>query len=388
MADGNFESMMNCYREFTVAQARIEPLNAAGRIDSVLRACWLERRPVYLQLPSDVAGVAVDPPQKPLDLNFPRSDPRQIARAVSVISERLLQARCPAILVGADADRYDLMESITALAEARNIPIAHLIPAKGAMSYCHALSIGIYRGAASSPDVQSAVEDSDCLFCVGTRFTDVASGFFTHTINPESVIDLQPFSVRFQGEFFCAVAAKDFLSGVLARVVPTTSTPLPQRPVRAPRSEAVTSWPVTQVVFWQYIQNFLRERDVVAVDTGSAFFSSANLMLPEGVSFIAQPIWGSLGYALPAVLGTCLAAPGRRQFAFLGDGAFQITVQELSTILRLNLKPIIFLINNDGYTMERLIFVMGTGYTRALEPNRLTTTSARGVTAEWRRSST
>jgi indolepyruvate decarboxylase len=110
------------------------------------------------------------------------------------------------------------------------------------------------------------------------------------------------------------------------------------------------------------MEKFLQAGDVVVSDTGTAFFASANLFLPEGVSYVAQPIWASLGYGLPAVLGTCLAAPRRRQLLFVGDGAFQMTVQELSTILRLELNPIIFLLNNDGYTIERLIYGAESSY--------------------------
>ena len=58
---------------------------------------------------------------------------------------------------------------------------------------------------------------------------------------------------------------------------------------------------------------------------------------------------------MPALLGALLAAPQRRQILCIGDGSFQVTAQELSTILRHNLKPIIILINNDGYTVERMI---------------------------------
>jgi indolepyruvate decarboxylase len=115
-----------------------------------------------------------------------------------------------------------------------------------------------------------------------------------------------------------------------------------------------TQGALTQAVFWRQIQRYLEPRDVVVTDTGTSYFASANLMLPEGTAFIAQPVWASLGYALPAALGTGLAASERRQLIFLGDGAFQMTVQELSTILRLELKPIIFLINNDGSKTELL----------------------------------
>jgi indolepyruvate decarboxylase len=84
--------------------------------------------------------------------------------------------------------------------------------------------------------------------------------------------------------------------------------------------------------------------------------------MPSGVAVIGQPLWAAVGYSLPALLGTLLAAPWRRQLLFIGDGAFQMTAQELSTILRRGLKPIIFLVNNNGYTIERLILGSGSSY--------------------------
>ena len=76
------------------------------------------------------------------------------------------------------------------------------------------------------------------------------------------------------------------------------------------------------------------------------------------MSFIGQPLWGSIGYTLPATLGSQLANPHRRNILLIGDGSFQLTVQELSTMIRQDIKPVIFLINNDGYTVERLIHGM------------------------------
>ncbi len=79
------------------------------------------------------------------------------------------------------------------------------------------------------------------------------------------------------------------------------------------------------------------------------------MRLPTGCSFVTQAVWGSIGYSLGALLGTLCAAPDRRHILFIGDGSFQLTAQELSTILRHDLKPFIFLINNRGYTIERAI---------------------------------
>jgi indolepyruvate decarboxylase len=362
MADGNFDNTMNCYREFTVAHTRIEPATARREIDRVLQTCWQERRPVHLQLPSDVGGLRTEPITRPLELNLPCSDPRQLARATAKIAECLSRAHRPAILLDADVDRFGLIDPIIALAEANSIPVAHLIPAKGVISDTHTLSIGMYRGAASSPAVRAAVEDSDCLLCFGTRFTDVATGFFTHELNPKAVIELHPFSVKLRGESFTAVLAAELLSGLLAvthRVSAPSARPLPHP---SDAKDFAMDGALTQGIFWRQIQKYLQQRDVMVIDTGTCFFSAANLSLPEQVSFVAQPIWGALGYALPAVVGTCLAAPDRRQLVFLGDGALQMSAQELSTILRLDLKPVIFLLNNDGYTIERLIYGAKSSY--------------------------
>ena len=77
--------------------------------------------------------------------------------------------------------------------------------------------------------------------------------------------------------------------------------------------------------------------------------------LPQGVTFIGQPLWGSIGYTLPATLGAGLADRDRRPVLLIGDGAAQLTVQELGSFSREGLSPVIVVVNNDGYTVERAI---------------------------------
>ena len=80
------------------------------------------------------------------------------------------------------------------------------------------------------------------------------------------------------------------------------------------------------------------------------------LCLPQNADFICQSFYASIGYAIPAALGAKLAAPQARLVVFVGDGAFQMTGQELSTIIRCGHNSVIFLINNDGYQIERVIY--------------------------------
>ncbi len=94
---------------------------------------------------------------------------------------------------------------------------------------------------------------------------------------------------------------------------------------------------------------------MVVAENGCAQAGLAEVRLPADTNYIGQSVWGSIGYTLPALLGSLLAAPERRQLLFIGDGSLQMTAQEISTMLRQGLKPIIFVLNNRGYTIERVI---------------------------------
>jgi TPP-dependent 2-oxoacid decarboxylase len=77
--------------------------------------------------------------------------------------------------------------------------------------------------------------------------------------------------------------------------------------------------------------------------------------LPHDVLFIGQPLWASIGYTLPAFLGGALAAPDRRPVVLIGDGAAQLTIAELGTVLRNGIGGLVLIVDNDGYTVEKAI---------------------------------
>jgi TPP-dependent 2-oxoacid decarboxylase len=103
------------------------------------------------------------------------------------------------------------------------------------------------------------------------------------------------------------------------------------------------------------INAFIGEDTTVIAETGDAIFAAADLVMHHDVAFIGQAFYLSIGYALPATLGASLADPSRRPVTFIGDGAFQMTAQELSSLCRLKSNAILLLLNNGGYTTERVI---------------------------------
>src|SRR5262249_47260179 len=157
-----------------------------------------------------------------------------------------------------------------------------------------------------------------------------------------------------------AVTLKEVIRGVIDAVPQIRNRASRPVAVAAAAAHADSSAKLTQAAYWQAMQGYLREGDVLFVDNGTSY-ALFGLKFPPKCTFVGSVNWGSIGYSIGALLGALTAAPERRHILFVGDGSFQVTAQELSTILRHDYKPVIFLINNGGYTIER-------GYLGKTEP--------------------
>jgi indolepyruvate decarboxylase len=117
------------------------------------------------------------------------------------------------------------------------------------------------------------------------------------------------------------------------------------------------------------VQDWLPASTTLAAEIGTALYGVLDLRLPPESDLIDQPVWSSIGYTLPAVLGAALARPDRRPVLFIGDGSAQLTVQELGTFYARGIRPVVFVLNNDGYTVERLLQSPNADYQDIVEWN-------------------
>jgi indolepyruvate decarboxylase len=351
MADGNFDHFLNAYKHVTAAQARITPRNAVVEIDRLILTAWREKLPVYMEFPSDIAYLEIEVPSAPLVLADVPSDPERLRSCIAAVTKKLSAARSPAILVDADADRFGVAPELMELASKLQAPIAVVNAAKGVINESFPHYFGIYGGMASEPGVQDIIESSDCLLAIGYRPIEVTTGDFTATL-PAHTIHARGHSLDVGHDNYQAVTLKEVLRGVIDAIPQVSDGAL--RPVAHPVVAAHfdSEAELTQAAYWPAIQNYLRPGDVLYVDNGTSF-SLLGLKLPPGCTFIGSINWGSIGYSVGALLGALTAAPDRRHLLLIGDGSFQVTAQELSTILRHDHKPTILLINNGGYTIER-----------------------------------
>src|SRR5262245_29271914 len=351
MADGTWDHFLGAYAQVTAAQVRLTPRNAVTEIDRLILTAWREKLPVYMELPSDIAYLDIEVPAGPLMLAEPPSDPERLRSCISAIAGRLSAAMSPAILVDADADRFGVASELMVLAEKMQVPVAVINTAKAVIDETFPYYLGIYNGNASEPHVREAIETSDCLLSIGYRPIEVTTGDFTASL-PDDTIRARGHSVDVGDDNYQAVSLKEVLHGVID-AVPHVRNRAPRHVAAAVAGTHVdSSARLTQAAYWQAIQGYLRPRDVLFVDNGTSY-ALFGLKLPPNCTFVGSVNWGSIGYSVGALLGTLTAAPDRRHLLFVGDGSFQVTAQELSTILRHDHKPVIFLINNGGYTIER-----------------------------------
>lgn len=360
LADGDFANMLDAIAPFTEVAVRITPMNAVEEIDRALHTCLREKRPVHIQLPSDITHLVIDAPEQPFNPRLPHSDPERLEATVNRILERIHAAKDPIILVDQDTDRHGFTPYFRILIEKAGIAFSQLSSGKAIVSERHPRFLGTYNGGASAPGVQDRVENSDCLITTNPRFIEGNSGSFTHAINEDNVINMGDQHVHVGGEFFVGINTLEVLEALTQRVQREAQPAGGGKSVEpfTPNADA----PLTQARLWPQFVDFLREGDTVIAEAGTSSIGIGPLPLPANVKYINSSIWGSIGFTLPALLGSQLANRTRRHVLFIGDGSFQLTAQELSTIVREELNPIIVLVNNRGYTIERFILGMNDEY--------------------------
>ncbi len=366
LAEGNFDNMLAAFRPFTAAAVRLTPANAVVEIDRVISLAVRESLPVHIQVPSDITHLEVDVPDEPLDPELPGSDERVLADAVAATVEKLKNAQRPVVMVDQDAARHEFQKDLLTFIETTGVDFTQLPSGKSVLPERHAQFIGTYNGNASAPGVQDIVESADFLLTTTPRFIEVNSGGFTHNIPESAVVNVGDQHVAIAGEHYLGLNTLEFfakLNEEVAKLGPIVERTDVQ-PVKTP--ELAADWggdaPLTHARIWNRFGQFFQEDDVVIAEAGTSNIGLGPQRFPDNVTFINSPIWGSIGFTLPAALGSMLAAPNRRHVLFIGDGSFQLTAQELSTMLRQDTKPIIVLLNNRGYTIERYILGMEREY--------------------------
>ncbi len=358
LGDGDFGYSLRAYQQVTAAAQVLTAQDPAGQVDELLRTAITELRPVYLAVPADLVQAPVDAGRLAEPLHPRPAD----ARALDGLRQALTQALAepgpgPVLLVGHLVQRLALQPQLRALADTGRVRVASLLSGLGELDAAHPAHLGTYAGELGWPQAREAVEAAGPVIGVGTLMADVVSGFFT--ARPAS-ISLDATSARVGSATFEQVplaAALAVLHEVLAsgeeRPPATRRSPAPADPTGSTGSTGAEA--LDQVRLWQGLRTGLGSGRTVVSDIGTCFWGLVGGDLPADTRLVAQPVWSSIGYALPAMLGAALAEPERRPVLLIGDGAAQMTAAELGLLARRAPGALVVLVDNDGYTIERAL---------------------------------
>ncbi|KAM0426354.1 hypothetical protein ACHAPT_008395 [Fusarium lateritium] len=349
---------------------------APAQIDRAIIACVRHKRPVYIQLPADMvdAKVPSTPLLVPLEFALEPNDNEMEQDAAELILEKIRQSKQPFILVDAGASRYSIEAETNELVRATGFPTATTPFGKGVLDETVNNFHGVY-GTVGDHVFVDWVKDCDLILYIGPFENNVNTYYFKTIPEASKTIKFEENSVQVGSASGEPKQWALHPGGLIRRILAGLDTGALRQYVEYPklpdlRAHLKSLSPVQktdlllQDTFWKRISEFFEPGDVIMTETGTPSTGGRDFVLPQNTTLVNSGVWLSIGYMLASSQGVALAQRDLaavdsnrrgRTILFEGDGSFQMTAQELSTIIHQRLDMIIFLINNDGYTIERLV---------------------------------
>ncbi len=356
--DGDFLRFVRMFREVTAAQAVLDPRTAAPEIDRVLQVALNTSKAVYLGVPLDVANAPVLTQPLAIPLRCMDSEPAAVEEFRKALELRFAGETGITMLAGPRIHRRGLESLVAELAGLPGVRVASQPGSKALLDEDHPASLGTYLGATTrSEEAREAIDNASLLVMAGTVESDFTTGFFTHRYDPAHAVELAVDHARIGRAVYPGVRLEDSMA-TLHQLASKSHFPDVTAVARtAPASDVDGNLdaPLDHARFWAQVQEWLPASTTVAAEAGTAFYGALDLRLPRESDLLGQPVWSSIGFTLPALLGAALARRDRRPVLFIGDGSAQLTAQELGTFYARGLQPVVFVLNNNGYTVERAI---------------------------------
>lgn len=388
-----FHRMSNNISQTTTFLSDIR--SAPEEIDRCLKEAKVYQKPVYIGLPVNLVDLYVPDSllETPIDMSLPPNDPEDEEVVFEKIKELISLAENPIIILDGLVSRHNCEAEAVGLAKMTGFPVYTTPMAKGcanegelqpissanllvgevdksissdidgSFSFC-----GVYVGSISHPKVKEAVDSADLILSLGVLLSEFNTSSFSYNYKTNNIVEFHADYVKVQHATYPGLQMKPTIAHLLARIGEVVPTPkLSRMPsfsfVNYPQHFAAN---ITHEWLWERVSSWFREGDIIITDTGTSAFGIIQTRFPNNTIGISQVLWGSIGYSVGATLGAVMAAteidPTKRVIVFVGDGSLQVAVQEISTMVKWGTTPYIFVLNNEGYTSERLRHKQNAGY--------------------------
>ncbi|VEU19340.1 DEKNAAC100355 [Brettanomyces naardenensis] len=348
----------------------VDPADAPNQIDDLIATILTEKKPGYLYIPCNLATLPVDASNliSRQGMSFYERSPvgsrEKIEEITDLILEKVYEASRPCIIADGLVDRFGLTKDLRRLVSISNLPNSNTPMGKSLLNELGDYYVGDFIGDESAKQTASYVRACDLLLHFGNFDNETNSGHFsTHKGFEEdsgkTLILLNPRYIKVGSRLFNGYSVEDVLPLLLSRIN-TDRLPVVAKPNISAEIENIPSCtPISETDILELLKETLRDGDTLVVETGSLLYGMADVRLPDGCKMISQPFYLSIGMGLPCSFGASIAkrelGDKGRLILVEGDGAAQMTIQELSNYNREGLNPLILVLNNEGYTVERAI---------------------------------
>ncbi|KAF4969340.1 hypothetical protein FSARC_3415 [Fusarium sarcochroum] len=372
--DGEFRRFAAMHSHVTVAQAYLDdPRTSAEKIDETLKECLLYSRPVYIEVPVDMVAKPVSRLRLDSPITISEGEPDEASDEVlRAILQRVYSAKQPVIVVDGETRPLSIGDTVQTLIKSTGWPTWTTPYGKGLTDETLPNFHGVYCGSFDDPESRAFYESSDLVLFFGPHFSFSNSYSYSNKPKDDAGILFTTKGVQIGGRLYRDVSSKQILSRLTQELDTSRAFSYKDYPqlardtlIQIPANPS--DEPLTQEGLWCTLANFIKPGDIVLGETGTPGYGVREMPLPRHARLFTPVTWLSIGYMLPGAQGAALAQKellesgdyhglsSAKTILFIGDGSFQMTVQEISSIIRHNLDVTIFVINNDGYTIERAI---------------------------------
>jgi indolepyruvate decarboxylase len=351
----DYDTQYNIFKNVTAASTVLDDINTIPiEIERVLSSAIQQKLPVYIEIPRDMVYKIVKGPQK---CNVPDFiiNPNAMKEVLDETANIINNAKNPVVVAGVEIQRFGLQNYLLEFLNKTSIPVVSTPLSKSVLSENHPLYLGVYEGAVGYQNIRQYVEHSDCILILGSFITDLDFGNSPTPVDQEKTINAMSSKIYIKYHNFDNIPLREYLKNLCK--INIKKFPINNKIVKRYKSEIlgnkISNEKITVNGLFTILNRFITAENMVIADVGDSLFGSLDLFIHKGTEFISPAFYLSMGFAIPASLGAQLSNPNIRPIVLVGDGAFQMTGMELSTIAKENLNPIIVLLNNDGYRTER-----------------------------------
>ena len=344
----NYYLFENAYKNVVETTAYLNFENAKKEIDRVFNVFVNEKKPVYIAIPVDVCEFLID--DDGFDkIEYKKSDEKALNETVSEIISLIEKAKNPIIFFDYLCKRYNLKNEIKEFINKTNMKFGTFLMGKGIIDETNPNFTGVNGGNLSS-FVQNEIKKSDLIITAGYLNADLNTGGFS-AFEKEIDIEIRKNETIIKGKVYKNVLLQDVILKLNEKITKTFE----KNDFKQIKKKINEKGKIKVDDILPLIETVLDEDDIFTMETGLFSLSGSFLNLKKNVEYISQTLWGSIGWATPALFGAMMADNKKCHIMFTGEGAHQLTIQEMANFFEYDLKPVIFVLNNNGYTVERVL---------------------------------